>query len=158
MTPIPPGRILTPTAPALTVHPKGAFWLSADGEWENLTLAEAARRVRATPPLLCHAPAVAARLRLQSLPCLDILELFAFARPACFAVPTVAGVARALELDTPASDEDEPETLLRIVRVLLEGLATEEGRLPRKLLADRQGIAAIMTQGGWGWGPAVRAA
>ncbi|MEA4837253.1 MAG: ATP-dependent DNA helicase [Rhodospirillaceae bacterium] len=158
MTPIPPGRILTPTAPSLTVHPKGAFWLSADGEWENLTLAETARRVRATPPLLCHAPAVAARLRLSAFPCLDILELFAFARPACFAVPTVAGVAGALGLDLPASDEDEPEAMLDIVRVLLEGLAGEETRLPRKLLADRQGIAAVMAQGGWAWGPAVRAA
>ena len=42
-------------------------------------------------PLVVHAPVTLRRLGLRPRPCFDILELWAFVRPACPAAPTVRG-------------------------------------------------------------------
>ncbi len=153
-------RQIPPAAPALVVHLRGAVWLTVDGELEDLTAAEAVRRSRETPPLVCHRVAVATRLGLkgEALPAFDLLELFAFAQPACFTVPTIRGVADSLGLPAPAGHEDEAATLILAARVLLDRLARRLPAEPPARQADVKSIAWIMARGGWAWGPVVLAA
>jgi ATP-dependent DNA helicase DinG len=73
-----------------------------------------------TPVLLLNAPLVASRLGYPDLSGLDLLELFAFVHPARFMVPTAKGLAHALGLDEPASDDAVPALLQRASAVLLE--------------------------------------
>ncbi|HIJ64016.1 MAG TPA: ATP-dependent DNA helicase [Rhodospirillaceae bacterium] len=137
------------SADVLVPKPRGAVWLSADGEVEVVTAAEALRRWRHAPPLLCHRPAVAARLGLkgETPPAFDVLELFAFAHPGRFAVPTARGLAEALGLPAPVDHADEALTLLRVVNLLLADARR----------ADGAAIAWVMARHGWPWGPAILA-
>jgi ATP-dependent DNA helicase DinG len=57
--------------------------------------------------MVCHAPATARRLNTSPFRALDLLELFAFVRPATFCRPTPSGLADALELGAPAGIDDE---------------------------------------------------
>ncbi len=153
-------RLALPAAPALIVHPRGAVWLSPDGEVETQGFAEAAPRARQGPTYLCHAAAVAARLglRREALPALDLLELFAFARPACFCVPTVRGLTEVLDLPAPRTHEDEAESLIRIAQQLLDELVRWVPTAHAARLADARAIAWTMARAGWTWGAAVLAA
>src|SRR5260370_24717087 len=92
---------LLPDAPALVVGLTEAVWLTADGEVETIALAEAARRVRAAPAMLCHGRAMARRLGVAPFPPLHLLELFAFVRPARFCLPTPPRLAPAPALPRP---------------------------------------------------------
>ncbi|MGH6969931.1 MAG: hypothetical protein ACREEN_12590, partial [Stellaceae bacterium] len=85
-----------PKAASLVAGMTRAAWLSSAGEIELLPLPEAARRARSAPPLVCHARATARRLGVTPFACFDLLELFAFARPARFCVPTPRGIAAVL--------------------------------------------------------------
>ncbi len=96
-------RIALPAAPALVVGTAKAAWLTPDGEIETLTLHAAAGRARTTPPFLCHAKAVARRLNIPVFPAYDVLELYAFTRPAIVCLPTPRGLARALDLAPPGA-------------------------------------------------------
>src|SRR5690606_6701396 len=90
-------RIAPPAAPALVFARGHCTWLSADGEPARIPLAEAARRVQAQAVYVCHARSLAGRLGgLASLRALDLLELYAFVRPAQACLPTPAGLAAAL--------------------------------------------------------------
>src|SRR3546814_1739569 len=101
-------RTLRPDVPALAVGLGGAIWLTPAGEIEDISIAETARRIRAGErPLLCHLPAVTRRLGIDPFPAYDLLELFAFARPAGFCVPTPRGLAEAAGLDAPDDRADE---------------------------------------------------
>ncbi|CAA7619849.1 Rad3-related DNA helicase [Magnetospirillum sp. SS-4] len=151
-------RILVPHAPVLVAGVRGAVALGTDGEFKRLTLAQAARHARNESPLVCHGPALAARLGLDDFLRLDLLELFAFVRPARFCLPTPRGVAEALGLPRPADPEDEAEALLTATRVLLEELARRHAADMPARAADTRGIAWMMARGGWGWGNAVLAA
>jgi ATP-dependent DNA helicase DinG len=142
-------------APALAAGVKHAAWLSLDGEIEILPVAEAGRRAAGgAPPLLCHRPATARRLGLapDRLPALDLLELYAFVRPARFCLPTPRGLAEALELPMPLKLEDAATSLLLCAERLLAELgARESGN------EETVSLAQAMTRGGWNWGPAVLA-
>src|SRR5688500_8824653 len=94
---------ISPNLPSLVATARGALWRAPDGTIERLRAADAAMRAAANPPLVCHAPAVAARLGLDDLPALDLLELFAFVRPATFCLPTPRGLCEALDLAVPAT-------------------------------------------------------
>ncbi|MEO0590865.1 MAG: ATP-dependent DNA helicase [Pseudomonadota bacterium] len=72
-----------------------------------------------TPILLLNAPLVANRLGYPDLSGLDLLELFAFIHPARFCVPTPRGLAEALEMEEPTSDEAVPEFLQRAAGALI---------------------------------------
>jgi ATP-dependent DNA helicase DinG len=142
-------RIVLPAAPALVVGTAKAAWLSPDGEIETLTLHEAAARVRATPPFLCHAKAVARRLNVAIFPAYDLLELYAFTRPALFCLPTPRGLARALDLMPPAAGIDsEALALIAAAEALLEELSL--ARDP-----EARAITQAMDKAGWAWGEAV---
>ena len=157
-TPPSPPRFVLPHVPALVAGVRGAVLLDTDGEFHNLSLSEAASAARATPPLLCHGPAVAGRLGIEPFPCLDILELFAFVRPARFCLPTAKGVIEAAGLAPPADPEDEAEGLFRAARRLLEELAGRTAGDTAARAADTRSIAWAMARAGWSWGTAVLAA
>ncbi len=144
--------ILLPDAPALVVGLTEAVWLTADGEVETIALADAARRARAAPAMLCHGRAMARRLGVAPFAALDLLELFAFVRPAQFCLPTPRGLAAALDLPRPQSLAGQALTLVAAARALiveLAGAAADD---------DARIIAEAMARGGWGWGEAVLAA
>ncbi len=141
-----------PAAPALVAGVAEAAWLSQDGEITILPLAEAARRARATPPILCHARATARRLGVMPFPALDVLELFAFVRPAQFCLPTPRGLARATGLAPPHDLAAAAAALLDAARMLLGALGAEPAD------ADTGAIAQAMARGGWGWAASVLAA
>ena len=144
--------------PILIPHPGKAIWLTEDGEIETLSLAEAARRIRDHHVLYCHKIAVAARLRIppDSFAGYDILELFAFVRPARFCVPTPRGLAEALDLAPPNDAEDEAMLLGRAASMLLNELRLRGPSALRRI--DQQGLAFEMARAGWSWGPATVAA
>ncbi|CAA7613369.1 ATP-dependent DNA helicase [Magnetospirillum sp. UT-4] len=158
MSSSPTSRIMVPHVPVLAVGVRGAVLLDTDGEFHRLTLAQAAARARESSPLLCHAPSVVARLGAEHFPALDLLELFAFVRPARFCLPTPRGVAEALGLARPADLEDEAEALLRATRMLLEELAARTNGDTARRAADTRSVAWAMARAGWGWGTAVLAA
>ncbi len=145
-----------PRAPALVAAPGRAVWLDEDGVLTTLSSEEAARRAAEAPvpPLVCHAKSVARRLGTRSILAHDLLELFAFVRPASFCLPTAQGLARALDLPVPDGHEDEAASLPRAVGALLAELAGPDLTNP----GDAAPTAQAMLRAGWLWGEAVMAA
>src|SRR5689334_37621 len=153
-------RVLVPRVPALVAGFREVLWLSPEGEIEALSPEEA--RARLDPvqggetPMVCHARAVARRLDIPSrdwagFAAFDLLELFAFVRPAQFCVPTPRGLAEALGLAPPQGMAEACVALATAARALLQDLANETG-------PDIHAIAEIAERAGWPWGPAVLAA
>ncbi|MFZ5792645.1 MAG: ATP-dependent DNA helicase [Pseudomonadota bacterium] len=147
-----------PEAPALAIGHAQAALVDADGVARRLTLEEAAEAVRRQPPMLVHAPVAARRLGLEPFPALDLLQLFAFVRPARFCLPTPRGLARALGLAVPTDLQGEAVSLCDAARALLAELAETEPALKPHQARRRRAIATAMAAGGWRWGPAVLAA
>ena len=121
-------RLMLPAQPALVAGVRRAAWLTTDGEIESPPLAEAARRL--TPgsgppvrPVVCDAKTTAKRLGLSPFAVFDVLELYAFTRPARFVLPTPRGVAQALGLALPGTLEREAESLLASAAALLAELS-----------------------------------
>ena len=149
-----PGVFL-PSVPAVAAGARGAVWLTPDGEVEGLDLAEAARRVgEGAVPMICHGRAAARRLDTAPFAAFDVLELYAFAHPARFCLPTARGLAEALGLPLPGTLEEEAASLYAVAHALLTRLA-DTGNPPT---ADALPIARAMALGGWPWGSAVVAA
>jgi ATP-dependent DNA helicase DinG len=144
---------LLPHAPTVVVTAVAAVWLTADGELEDLTHDEAAQRLKSgEPPIVCHTPATARRLGSEPFQAFDILELFAFAAPAQFCIPTPRGVAAAVGMDASEAREDEPLLLRQAAQRLLLTITD------REFQSDSIAIATSMAQGGWLWGEYVLAA
>jgi ATP-dependent DNA helicase DinG len=100
-----------------------------------------------------NAPLVGQRLGYPDLSGLDLLELFAFVHPARFAVPTAAGLSRALGLEPPASEAEAAAALRQIAERLLGVLADPDWR-------EREGAwtsNATLHRLGWGWAPLIGA-
>ena len=156
-----PSRIALPDAPSLVAGHGRAAILTVDGELLSYPADEAAVALRVMDaPVLVHAPATLRRLGLRALPCLDVLELFAFVLPARAAAPTPRGLALALDLDVVLGGaggglEAEVALLPELVEVLLRRLAA--GR-ELALNRDASALAARMGQAGWAWAPFVMAA
>ena len=148
-------RAHLPDAPVLVAGARGAVFLTPDGEVETLSLEAAARRVRRQPPILCHRLATAARLGEEAFPAFDLLELFAFVRPAKSCLPTPCGLAEALGVRASRDLEGQAEALLEVAWRLLEEIAEGVGRVPGEHLHD---VAWAMARGAWTWGPSVLAA
>src|ERR1700736_2631903 len=146
-----PQRVLVPQAPVLVAGFREVLWLSPDGEVEALAPAEARSRVERETPMLCHARATARRLEVPIFPALDLLELFAFVRPARFCVPTPRGLAAALGLDLPRRPAEACVPLATAARALLQELGGDTD-------VETRAVAEAMDRGGWLWGPAVIAA
>jgi len=146
---------LIPNAPAVVAGHGRAALLSADGELLTLTTEQAAAMLHSSTPLLVHAPATLRRLGSSWQPCLDLLELFAFAMPARAVTPTPRGLAYALDLDPPGSLEDAAALLPDIAAALLRHLAAGRDLARNK---DAAALAAHMGRAGWPWAGLVAAA
>ena len=146
-----PRPVLVPHAPVLVAGFREVVWLTPEGEIEALSPAEAARRAQVDTPMLCHAVATARRLDAPGFVALDLLELFAFVRPARFCVPTPRGLAEALGLPRPVRPVEACVTLATAARALLQALGQETD-------IEARAVAEAMDRGGWLWGPAVLSA
>lgn len=136
--------------PVLVCGVRSAVWLAPDGEPEILTLPQAQARAAATPPLVCHRGTVAQRLRQAEVRSYDVLELYAFARPAHACLPTASGLADAMGMPKPRSLAEEAVTLRDAAGNLLQAIAADTD----VTLAP---LAWQMARGGWIWGSLVLA-
>ncbi len=157
----PTPEIALPDHPACVVTVRGVLWLTPDGEVETLSRDRAADRLMAdVQPYVCHARAMARRLDIRPFPALDLLELFAFARPAQFCLPTPRGLAAALGLPLPASAEDQAAMLPEAAKILLGELqaAAADGGDATDTAARIGDMLRAMARGGWPWGDATLSA
>lgn len=135
-------------APALVAGIRDALWLSRDGEIETLSHRETHARIRdGVRPIVCHSRLTAATIRAGTFQGFDILELFAFVRPAVFCLPTPGGVAQSLDLPHPDGAEQTAAMLFQAADILLNELG---GAPP-----EAKDIAWTMARAGWPWGAAV---
>ena len=143
--------------PALHATHAGIWLASAEGPQgsrvREATRGEAIARAAETPHIILNAPLAGQRLGYPELSGLDLLELFAFVHPARFAVPTPAGISRALGLEPPADDTEAAMQLATIANRLLDVLESADWR-------EREGAwtaNATLHRLGWGWAPLVGA-
>jgi len=137
--------------PALHASHGGIWIADADG-CRAIGRGEAVRVAADTPTILLGAPTVGQRLGYAELSGLDLLELFAFVHPARFAVPTPKGLAVALGLAPPATDDAVAPFLREAAAALL---ATLDGAW-----REREGAwtaAQSLFRLRWPWGPQVTA-
>lgn len=149
--------LLLPDVDILNVSVKEATFLTLDGEIETLPLSEAVIRVRERPPILCHRPLIANRLNCPAFPAFDILELFTFSCPTLFCLPTVRGIAEALELPAVSSDDPE-ETVLRLLDIvshLFDRLGREYAQAPADHKRETESALRLAARGGWMWSDSV---
>ena len=139
------------TPSALAARAGRAAWRDPDGTVETLAPVRAAERLARAAPLVVHLRATARRLGSDLFPAWDLMELFAFVRPARFCLPTPAGLARALGLPAPHGLEAEAACLPHLAAMLLDELASPAARADQTLAP----LARLMTRGGWRWGPTV---
>ena len=140
---------------AMLPHPAlhashGGIWIADDAGTRPLGRGEAIRIAADTPVILLNAALVGQRLGHPELSGLDLLELFAFVHPARFAVPTPAGLARAVDLSPPTRDEEVASFLREAAAALLA--------VPRDEWAEREGAWAslgALARLRWPWVPAL---
>ena len=138
-----------PPLPALHATHAGIWLVERGGDQREIPRGEAISRLAETPHILLNAPLVGQRLGYADVSGLDLLELFAFTHPARFAVPTVAGLARAAGIAVPASES--AAALLAIAGALLD-------HLDHPAWAEREGawtVNATLHRLGWAWAPLV---
>ena len=100
-----------------------------------------------------NAPLVGQRLGYPELSGLDLLELFAFVHPARFAVPTVAGMCRAVGIEPPKGETQAAESLRAIAALLLDVLGQTDWKEREGAWTSGQSLARM----GWGWAPLIAA-
>ncbi|WP_262692378.1 ATP-dependent DNA helicase [Kordiimonas aestuarii] len=141
--------------PVVVVGVRHVQFLTEDGAFEVLSLAEAAERISKSPHLLVNRVIAARRLRLGAIRAFDALELYAFVRPARFCLPTVQGLRDALHIDM-ALESDEDRCLC--VREIAKRLIADMEAQTYSYRAGGAKVAMMMARAGWPWGPlALRA-
>jgi ATP-dependent DNA helicase DinG len=151
-------RVTLPTAahtlaPALVVLPGPRCALAPpEGPAQALAPPHARDLLHAAPVLVAHAAMTFRRLGLNPPPrsprLFDVLELFAFARPARFCAPSAAGLAQALGLPAPVGLEQQAETLHAAAQALLAELAAA----PSPSREEAVAVAETLHRAGWPWG------
>src|SRR6476659_5257643 len=139
--------------PALHATHAGIWLADGAGDVREATRGEAIARAAETPHIILNAPLVGQRLGYPELSGLDLLEVFAFIHPARFAVPTVAGLSRALGLETVANEAEAAAALQQITERLLSVLGDPDW-------TEREGAwtsNATLHRLGWGWAPLIGA-
>ena len=137
--------------PALHASHSG-IWIATEGETRAVGRGEAIRVVADTPVILLNAPLIGQRLGYAEVSGLDLLELFAFLRPARFMVPTPKGLAAVTGLDVPADDAGIAPFLRAAA---LRMLALADGDWP-----EREGAwtaAQSLSRLRWPWAALVNA-
>ena len=105
--------------PALHASHSGIWLADGTGAVREVSRSMAINAAADTPLLLINAPLVGTRLGYPELSGLDLLEAFAFVRPAQFCVPTPRGLAHALALGELGGDQAVPLLLRRAAGALL---------------------------------------
>ena len=139
--------------PACHATHAGIWIADAGGEPREAARGEAIARAAETPHILLNAPLIGQRLGYPEISGLDLLELFAFIHPARFAVPTPAGLCRALGLEPPQGEVDAAGSLQRMAGVLLDRLGDADW-------PEREGAwtaNATLQRLGWGWAGLIAA-
>jgi ATP-dependent DNA helicase DinG len=136
--------------PALHASHGGIWVATPDGDVRGISRGEAIRLAADTPTLVLNAPLVGQRLGYADLSGLDVLELFAFLRPARFMVPTPKGLATVTGLSAPECDADVAPFLREAAAALL---ALTDGDWP-----EREGAwhaAQSLFRLRWTWAPVI---
>jgi ATP-dependent DNA helicase DinG len=139
--------------PALHASHGGCWLRDGGGTTRGVSKGDAIVAAADTPLLILNAPLVATRLGYPDLSGLDLLELFAFIHPARFVVPTPKGLAHALELDEPASDDEVPALLQQAAEALLARCGSLDW-------VEREGAWSALqnlTRQRWPWAPLLSA-
>ncbi len=145
-------RAVVRALPALTPAPGGAIVCAGDGACRRVAFEEARRIFRSGDVLVAHTAFVSGRLKAPPASALfDVLELFAFVRPAQSCVPSALGLARALGLEMPATRDDTARTL----HAAADRLIVEIEGLPDAARLGLRPLAQAMTRAGWRWGPLI---
>lgn len=142
---------MTPPLPYPALHAShGGIWVATAEETRAVSRGEAIRIAADTPTILLNAPLIGQRLGHPELNGLDLLELFAFLRPARFMVPTPKGLARAAGLAIPESDAEVAPFLRRAAEALL---AVPAGDWPEREGAWNALQSLFRLR--WPWAPAL---
>ena len=137
--------------PVFYPHGTRLIWISTHGEICQLDRHAIVAELALGVVLLCHRRLSEARAGVEITNYLDIMELYAFVRPARFALPTPAGLAQQLGLAQPQTGDDMASLLPQIAFILLDELAAQ----PLKEQTEAAKIANMMAAGGWAWGPLI---
>jgi len=137
--------------PALVATFRRALISTSDGQFQEPSPEMALQAATSAPHLTAHTGLTLQRLGgTRNEPRaghFDVLELFAFIRPAHPIAPSVSAMARALKLPVPGSLPEQAGTLREIARILLDEAARIEGRP----MAAR--VVAAMGLSRWAWAP-----
>jgi ATP-dependent DNA helicase DinG len=143
--------------PALATPP-GAGAVADDAGARAIGRGAAEGLLTTGPVLVAHASLTARRLGLappaRSPDILDVLELFAFVRPARFCAPSPAGLALAMGEAEPKGAEAQALALRNAAAALLRELA--EPAYPQR--EDAFTLAETLGRAGWAWAWRVSAA
>ena len=137
--------------PAALAVPPGAGAICDDEGPRKIGRGAAEGVFTGGPVMVAHASLTARRLGLQaparSSDLLDVLELWAFVRPASFCAPSPSGLALALGMAEPKGAEAQAAALRDAAAMLLRKLADPAypGREDAFTLAETLGRA------GWSW-------
>ncbi len=118
------------------------------GSIRALSRGEAIAALADSPHVLLNAPLVAARLGLGEVSGLDLLELFAFVRPAHFAVPSASGLASELGLAAPGGAAEAGFLQLLVAELM--------ALMQQPQWAEREGAWDALdrlARRGWLWAP-----
>jgi len=143
--------------PALAVPP-GAGAICDDEGARKIGRGAAESVFTGGPVMVAHASLTARRLGLSPPPrspdLLDVLELWAFVRPASFCAPSPSGLALALGMAEPRGAEAQAAALRDAADVLLRELA--DPVYPHR--EDAFTLAETLSRAGWAWADRVTAA
>jgi len=143
--------------PALAVPP-GAGAICDDNGARRIGRGAAEGAFTTAPVLVAHASLTARRLGIappaRSADLLDVLELFAFVRPARFCAPSPSGLALALGQSEPKGAEAQAAALRDAVSTLLRELA--DLAYPNR--EDAVTLNETLGRAGWAWSDRIAGA
>ncbi|GAK34289.1 DNA helicase [Iodidimonas nitroreducens] len=158
--------VILPGLPAMVVGSRMALRSDGKGGQQSLSFEDAGRALLESPHLLCNLPLIARRLRLRQMPpradlqAYDLLELFAFVRPARFTLPTLSGLAQSLSL--PHSDHQiaipnggRLELDIALIAPIAQRLMADLGADTYRWNKSVGATALTLARAGWPWGPMI---
>ncbi|WP_395945249.1 ATP-dependent DNA helicase [Brevundimonas sp.] len=152
---VPAGAVFAPVLPPALATPPGAGAVSDDAGARKIGRGAAEGFFSTGPVLVAHASLTARRLGLtppgRTGDLMDVLELYAFVRPARFCAPSATGLALALGQAEPKSPEEQAAALREAAVRLLNELAAPA--YPERETA--YGLALTLQRAGWAWGEVV---
>ncbi len=147
--------------PVLLPAPGGGIIAVAGRDARRLAPGEILAAVNEAPHLMVNAPMCLARLGLHGgsaaplSPQLDLLELFAFVRPAEFLVPTGGALANTLGMSLPEDTDHGPTAETGLLRRMAEALLEEVASNNYHYRQGAVAAARLMARAGWPWAALV---